>query len=98
MSMADLDDDGDLDIVVNNLNSPAQLFENRLCSGDGLVVELRWTGAANPAALGAEIALQTGKGRSVRTVRASSGYLSGDPGRVHFGVGEAPGPLLLTVR
>ncbi len=98
MSMADLDDDGDLDIVVNNLNSPAQLFENRLCSGNGLLVDLRWTGAANPVALGAELALQTDEGRIIRTVRAGSGYLSGDPGRVHFGVGEDAGALILTVR
>ena len=33
MVMVDLDDDGDLDIVVNNLLAPAQLFENRLCHG-----------------------------------------------------------------
>ena len=32
MLMADLDDDGDLDIVVNNLRGFAQLFENQLCT------------------------------------------------------------------
>jgi hypothetical protein len=36
MVLADLDADGDLDIVVNNLRGPARLFENQLCrGGDG---------------------------------------------------------------
>ena len=41
MSMADLDFDGDLDVVINNLGTPARLFENRLCGGDHLQIDLR---------------------------------------------------------
>ena len=85
MSMADLDNDGDLDIVVNNLRGPAQLFENQLCLGDSLQVELRWPSSPNTAALGAELALHTSQGTLYRTVTAASGYLSGDPARIHFG-------------
>ena len=59
MSMADLDGDGDLDIVVNNLRQPAQLFENRLCGGQSLLVDLRWPGSANTHAIGAELTLKT---------------------------------------
>jgi hypothetical protein len=85
MLMADLDNDGDLDIVVNNLRSPAQLFENRLCSGAGLEVELAWPGAANSHALGAQLELHTSLGVQRRDLRSASGYLSGDPARAHFG-------------
>ncbi len=85
MSMADLDNDGDLDIVVNNLRSPAQLFENQLCGGSSLEVELAWPGSGNTRALGAQLVLHTSAGSYTRDVRAGSGYLSGDPARVHFG-------------
>ena len=85
MSMADLDNDGDLDIVVNNLRSQAQLFENRLCSGASLEVDLRWTESANPFAIGAKLVLHTSTGSYTRDVRANSGYLSGDATRIHFG-------------
>jgi hypothetical protein len=85
MSMADLDGDGDLDIVVNNLRAPAQLFENRLCGGSSLEVELRWPGSKNSRAIGVQLVLHTSAGTYYRDVRAGSGYLSGDPAQVHFG-------------
>jgi hypothetical protein len=85
MVMADLDADGDLDIMVNNLRSPAQLFENRLCQGAGLEVDLAWTSTPNTHAIGAQLELHTSLGVLSRDVRSASGYLSGDPARVHFG-------------
>lgn len=88
MSMADLDNDGDLDIVVNNLLSPAQIFENQLCGGASVEVDLFWPQSQNSRALGAQLVLQTNNGTYYRQVRASSGYLSGDPARIHFGLPE----------
>lgn len=85
MSMADLDNDGDLDIVVNNLQSPALLFENRQCSGASLQVDLFQPETMNTRAIGARLVLHTSTGSYQRDVRAASGYLSGDPARVHFG-------------
>ncbi len=86
MVMADMDGDGDLDIVVNNLRGFAQLFENQLCTGGSLLVDLAWPASANRAAIGARLALHTDRGTYRRDVRAAGGYLSGDSARVHFGL------------
>ncbi len=86
MSIADLDGDGDLDIVVDNLNSPAQLFENQLCEGSSLEVDLFLPDTMNTHAIGATLVLHTDQGNYYRDVKASSGYISGDAARIHFGV------------
>ena len=88
MSMADLDNDGDLDIVVNNLRGTAQLFENQLCSGSSLLVDLVDNDSWNTHVIGARLILETSAGTLYRDVRALSGYLSGDATRVHFGFPE----------
>ena len=99
MVMADFDGDGDLDIVVNNLRGPAQLFENRLCSGGASIqIDLRMPGSGNTYALGAEVTLVTDKGKFVRDVRGGSGYLSGDPPRLHFGLAAGTTPQRLEIR
>jgi hypothetical protein len=85
MVMADLNMDGKLDIIVNNLRGPAQIFENRLCGGDALEVDLSWPESKNPYAIGAQLELHTSAGVLRRDVRASGGYLSTDPARMHFG-------------
>lgn len=88
MSIADLDGDGDLDIVVNNLLSPAQLFENQLCTGKSMQVDLHWVGTKNAQAIGASLILHTNLSSYHRDITAGSGYLSGNPSRVHFGFPE----------
>jgi hypothetical protein len=85
MLMADMDGDGDLDIVVNNLRHSAQIFENQLCGGENLLADLRWQDSANTHAIGAKLALHTDKEVMYRDIRTSSGYLTSDAPQAHFG-------------
>lgn len=85
--MADLDRDGDLDIAVNNMRGPAQLFENQLCAGHSLELDLYWPDTANTRAVGTRVTVTTAMGTIVRQVRVADGYLSGEPPRLHAGLG-----------
>jgi hypothetical protein len=98
MSMADLNGDGKLDIVVNNLQSPAQVYENRLCGGSGLAVDLFWPSSGNTRAIGAQLALHTSAGTFYRDVRAVSGYISGDAPQIHFGLPQSATVQRLEIR
>ena len=73
MSFAGLDNDGDLDIVVKNIDKPSVLFENRLCGGPALEVELHWEGSPNGRATGAQLQLRTSQGTYIgRCVSAAA--------------------------
>ena len=85
MAMADLDNDGDLDIVINNLLSKAKVFENQLCAGDSIEIDLRWHSIPNRHAIGSQIILETDRGSYRRDLNAASGYLSGTASRLHIG-------------
>ncbi len=97
--MADLDLDGDLDVVVNNMRSPAQLFANELCSADHhfLEVDLRWPDSPNTHAVGAAVAALAAGGTVYRQVHVAAGYLSGDAPRLHLGLGPTAGSVDLVV-
>lgn len=85
MTLADFDDDGDLGVVVNNLQAPAMIYENQRCTGAALEIDLSQPASQNTRAWGAQLTLHTNHGTLMRTVHAISGYASGDPARVHFG-------------
>jgi hypothetical protein len=87
--LVDLDNDGALDVVVNNLDSPAIAFENQLCpTGAAITFALRQPGTGNTHAIGATVTAVSDDERHVRTVRSGGGYLSGSPTTAHIGLGD----------
>ncbi len=90
----DLDGDGDLDLVTNNLNEPAGIYRNnsRERAPDSthyLQVALRGP-TANPDALGAKVYLTYGGERhAYAEQQRQRGYLSTMDAGLHFGLGEA---------
>lgn len=84
---ADIDADGDLDLLIVSTGAPARLYRNRL-DGGGWWVEIR---AIDPrlrrAALGARIVVVTASRRYTRHLIPAGGYQSSGHARIHLGLG-----------
>lgn len=93
----DLEGDGDLDLVVSNLEEPPGVFMNRGEVGNWLGVRLEGKGV-NRAGLGARVEIETASGKQMRDFNPMRGFSSTDQPLVHFGLGEAEVVDRLVVR
>ena len=86
---ADIDGDGDLDIVALSVDGPVRVFRNDAPRGENshwLRVRLQALGA-NREALGATIVASAGTKRWSAEIRTSGGYQAACPAEAHFGLG-----------
>ncbi len=87
---ADLDNDGDLDIVVNNINRPAFIYRNNSESMDNAhFLKLRLSDTEHRPVFGSKVTLYTPKGVQFQeTTNVRGIYSTSDP-LVHFGLGNS---------
>lgn len=97
VAMADLDRDGDLDIVHSNYGESATILENQSQTGNFVQIVLRGT-ESNRFGVGARVIIETESGKQTRDLVLTRGYLSTSEPILHFGLGEDTEVKRLTVR
>jgi hypothetical protein len=94
----DIDNDGDLDLLVTNNGGNAELLRNEGGTGNNSVLIHLVGTKSNRSAAGARVRLTAGGTTQVREVKAGSSYLGQNDLRVHIGLGKAAKIERLDVR
>jgi enediyne biosynthesis protein E4 len=97
LAAADIDNDGDLDLLVTNNNAAPNLLLNEGGSGNAVIVRALGT-TGNRSAIGTRLVLTTGPRRQIRDVQSGSSYLAQNDLRAHFGLGQATQSERLEIR
>jgi hypothetical protein len=97
LAAGDVDNDGDLDLLVMNNGDRPNLLLNDGHAGNALLVQAVGT-TSNRTGIGTRLTLWTGKRRQVREVTSGSSYLAQNDLRAHFGLGPAERAERLEIR
>ncbi len=88
-AFGDFDNDGDIDVLVMNLNEPPSLLRNDIAgSNHWLKVKLVGT-KSNRSAIGARVTVQFDGKRQAQEVLSQASFYSANDLRLHFGLGAA---------
>ncbi len=89
LAVGDIDNDGTLEVLVNNQNEPPSLWkQTRRAAGHWLLLKLVGT-KSNRSAIGARVLVLAGGHNQPDEVRSGGSYLSQNDLRLHFGLGAA---------
>ena len=88
-SLVDLDRDGDLDLLVNNMNEPLGIYRNAISTNNNLLIQLRGS-ESNRFGLDAKVTVGMNGVELVRYLTSSRGFMSADDPVLHFGLGDCP--------
>jgi len=97
-AFADLDNDGDLDLVINNMDAIASVYKNNSETKQKHFLKIKLQGPSqNPFGVGAKITISLGGNLQSALIQSSRGYLSSCPPEVIFGLDDAKSIEKLTV-
>src|SRR5262249_19209199 len=97
-AFGDYDNDGDIDVLVINMNSRPNLYRNEVGNRNSWIgVRIVGT-SSNRDAIGARVEIEAGGRTQVAEVRSGGSYLSHNDMRIHFGLGSANRVEMVRVR
>ncbi len=86
---ADLDNDGDMDLVINNMDSPASIYVNEAQKLQRNYIKIKLNGPSkNPFGLGTKVRIKTPGLEQTQELTTTRGYQSSTETILHFGVGK----------
>ena len=89
LAFGDFDNDGDIDVLIVNLNEPPSLLRNDL-SGKQNWLKITLAGVkSNRSAIGARVLVHYGGKVQAQTVLSQSSFYSANDRRLHFGLGSS---------
>ncbi len=88
LAFGDFDNDGDLDILIMNINEPPSLLRNDMKGSDHWLKVLLEGVTSNRSAIGAQVVAAYGGRKQAKAVLAQSSFLSVNDRRLHFGLGQ----------
>ncbi len=88
-AFGDFDNDGDVDILVMNMNEPPSLLRNDVTGGGHWLKVLLAGVKSNASAIGARVVCSYGGRMQAQEVLAQSSFYSANDRRLHFGLGSA---------
>jgi len=98
LAVGDLDNDGDLDLVISNMDDVPTVLRNEQRTGHHWVaIQLEKTGR-NHFCIGAQVTIDAGGKRQLREIRSGGSYLSQNDLRAYYGLGSYSGPVDVQVR
>jgi len=88
-AFGDFDNDGDVDVIVNNLDGPPSLLRNDGGNRNNWIMIKGVGTRSNRSAIGMRVRVTSGKHNQSNEVMSGSGYYSQNDFRLHFGLGRA---------